>query len=337
MESRQKHNNIDLRSIWTDYIWPFIGLPKHPGIGLILFTCFGSSLLVQLIWQGLSEDHLFFSKTSLIGYSFVTITRLLLLLMAFVIITEQFRIKEHHIWGRNPGLGAFFMSFLAGAPAMLMATSIHNLFIFMVLKMENPLPSQLYFYVTTESSFQGRTLTLIVTILLPIIVEELFFRGLLFSVIPDKWWLRIPLPALVSTLFATNRLEFCSFLIIGLFASIVRYFTGNVLCSCLMRGGIVCSSKLLERFISNLDPYSVQNAIDYSRTVLYTSIIARCVGIVMMLVLIKQLRYYQYLQKNEDIRCNTPEAQPIPIPLLAHFRLDFFIGIACVVLCWIWS
>ena len=128
---------------------------------------------------------------------------------------------------------------------------------------------------------------------------------------------------------------FFSFLIIGLFASTVRYFTGNVLCSCLMRGGIVSTTILLEHFLSAQDPGSIQNAIDYSRTVLYSSGIALCVGIVMMLVIIKQLRYYRYLQRNEDIRCNTPEARPIQIPLWAHFRLDFFAGIVFIILCWV--
>jgi len=333
MEQKKDFLSI-IKFIWTQRIYPFIRLPKFPDLGLLLMTAFGSSLLIQMIWQDIPDEKLFFSKTSLIGYAIVTLVRLMALLAIFVLVSEHFKIREHHLWGRNPGLGAFFMSFLSGFPAMLIATSLHNLFIFWELEMENPIPGQLYYYVTEESSIFGLALIFIISILLPLIVEELFFRGLLFSVLPDRWWVRIPIPALLSTLFATNKLEFLMLLVISLFASAIRYFTGNVLCSCAMRLGIASATILLKRVISAQDPSTVQNSIDYSRTVLYASYISLGIGIVMAMVLIRQLRYYRYLQKNEDERCNTEEAKPLAIPLFEHFRIGFFFGIAFLVLCW---
>ena len=333
--AQQKDFLSVIKSIWKNYIYHFLRLPKYPDLGLLLTTAFGFSFLIQMIWQDIPDEKLFFSKTSLIGYSIVTLVRLMALLAIFVFTSEHFKIKEYHLWGRNPGLGAFFMSIMAGIPAMLIATSTHNLFIFLELKLENPIPGRLYYYVTSEKSIFGIALVFIITILLPAIVEELFFRGLLFTALPDKWWVRIPIPALLSTLFATDRLEFLMFLVIGLFASAIRYFTGNVLCACAMRLGIACASTLLERVISIQDPSSVQNSIDYSRTVLYASIISLVIGLVMMTVLFRQLRFYRYLQKNEDLHCNTEEAKPLAIPVLEHFRIGFFIGITFLILCWL--
>ncbi|MBO4495230.1 MAG: CPBP family intramembrane metalloprotease [Clostridiales bacterium] len=333
--AKQKDFLSVIKSTWTDYIFPFLRLPKYPDLGLLLTTAFGFSFLIQTIWQNIPDEKLFFSKTSLIGYSIVTLVRLMVLLAIFVFTGEHFKIKEHHLWGRDPGLGGVFMSILAGVPAMLIATSVHNLFIFFELQLENPIPGRLYYYVTNESSLFGVALVFIITILLPAIVEELFFRGLLFSILPDKWWIRIPVPALLSTLFATNKLEFLMFLVIGLFASGIRYFTGNVLCSCAMRLGLACASTLLEKVISVQDPSSVQNSIDYSRTVLYASYISLGIGIVMMLVLFRQLRYFKYLQHNEDLHCNTEEAKPLAIPVFEHLRIGFFIGVALIALCWL--
>lgn len=335
MEEQQRSVLSVIKFIWCHRIYPFLRLPKYPDLGLLLMTAFGSSLLIQTLWQSIPDDRLFFSKTSLIGYSVVTLVRLMMLLLIFVLVSEHFKIQEHHLWGRNPGLGAFFMSFLVGFPAMLLGTSLHNLFIFLELQLENPIPSRLYYFVTTESSVMGLALIFIISVLLPLIVEELFFRGLVFSVLPDKWWVRIPVPALLSAFFATNHLDLIVCLIVGICASAVRYYSGNVLCSCAMRLGIFCATKLLSNVISSQDPASVQNTIDYSRTVLYASYISLVIGIVMMLVLFRQLRYYRYLQRNEDEHCNTEEAKPLAIPLWHHFRIGFFFGIAFLVLCWI--
>ncbi|MBP5492640.1 MAG: CPBP family intramembrane metalloprotease [Clostridiales bacterium] len=326
-----------LLSFWRNRIYPFVCPPKHPNIGLILMAAFGLSFVMQMIWQGLPEDKLFFSKTSLIGYSFVMVFRLLALLLIYVFTVEQFEISEHHTWGRNPGLGAFFMSFLVGVPCMLISVSAHNLFIFAELKMENPIPSQLYYYVTTESSRYGLILILLVTVILPALIEELFFRGLVYGLLPEKWYLRIPIPALLSTLFATNRLEFFTFFAIGLCASFVRYYTDSVLCCSLMRIGMACATLFLSELLPTQDPQTVQNAIDYNRTVLYSSFIALGIGCVMAMVIFGQLFYFHYRQKEEDRVYDSAEGKALSIPTAAHFRLGFFLGILFLILCWAFS
>lgn len=336
METSQDWKVI-LKSVWKNRIYPFVCPPKYPNIGLLMLCTFGISLLTQLIWQAIPESKLFFSKTSIIGYSVIMLFRLLLLLLTYVFVSEHFKIEEYHTWGRNPGLGAFFMSFLVGVPAMLLSIGLHNLFIFWELKLENPIPSQLFYYVTNDSSQESVYLVIFITILLPTLIEELYFRGLFFAVIPRKWYLSIFIPALLSALFATNRLEFLSLLSIALCTSLVRYYTDSVLCSCFTRIGLVCSTVLLNSLLSPQDPETVQNAIDYSRTVLYSSVIGIAIAVVMLLVLFRQLRDFRALRINEDEKTEDDSAKPLEIPLKAHFRLGFFLGILFLILCWVFS
>ena len=337
MSDQQKRGSLSFPKILKDYVLPFLCPSSYPNLGIVLAGAFGLSFLLQMVWTELPEEKLFFSKTSLIGFSLITLFRLLALLLVYVLVTEHYKIGAHHTWGRNPGVGGFFLAFMVGVPAMMISVGIHNLFIYMELKMENPIPSQLYYYVTEEGSIYGLILMLIMVVVFPVLIEELFFRGLVFAVIPDKWWLRITIPAVLSTLFAVNRLELPSLLVIGLLCSCVRYFTDNALCSCLTRFGFFCTKILLSRFIPNQEPTAVQNAMDYDRMVIYSSVMGVVLGLVMMMVLFRQLRLLRYLQKNEDMRCETEEGKPLAIPLQEHFHIDFVIGVAFLALCWIMS
>ena len=324
-------------SVLKDYVLPFLCPSSYPNLGIVMAGAFGLTFLIQMIWTGYPDEKLFYSKTSLIGYSLITLCRLLVLLLVYVLVTEHYKIKEHHTWGRDPGLGGFFMAFLVGIPAMLISVGVHNLFIYLELKLENPIPPQLYYYVTSEKSIYGILLLLVMVVLFPILIEELFFRGLVYAVIPDRWWLRITIPAILSSLFAVNRLELPALFVIGICCSIVRYYTDNTLASCLTRIGYFCMRILLAPILSLQDPDLVQNAIDYNKTTLYSSIIGVSLGIVMMLVVIRQLRMVRYLQKNEDIRCGSEDGKPLSIPLREHFHADFIIGVAFLALCWIMS
>lgn len=333
----QHKSGASFTSILKNYVLPFLCPSKYPNIGIVLTGAFGLSFLLQMIWQELPEEKLFFSKTSLIGYTLITLFRLLALLLVYVLVTEHYKIREYHTWGRNPGLGGFFIAFLVGVPAMLLSIGAHNLFIYFELKMENPIPPQLYYYITEEGSIYGLVLMIIMVVVFPVLMEELFFRGLVFSVLPDKWWIRIFVPAILSTLFAVNRLELPMYLIIGLCCSIVRYFTDNTICSCLTRFGFFCTKILMASILPTQDPSAVQNAMDYDRMTIYASIIGIALGIVMMIVLIRQLRLLRYLQKNEDMHCETEEGKAISIPLYEHFHIDFIIGVCFLILCWIMS
>ena len=337
MAHQQKGGFPRFTSILKNNILPFLLPSKYPNIGIVLAGGFGLSFLLQMIWQEIPDEKLFFSKTSLIGFSLITLFRLMALLLVYVLVTQHYKIQEHHTLGRNPGLGGLFIAFITGVPAMLISIGIHNLFIYFELKSGNPIPPQLYYYISSESSVYGILLMMIMTVIFPIIIEELFFRGLVFAVLPDKWWIRILVPAVLSSLFAVNRLEFLSFLVIGLCCSFVRYFTDNMLCSCLTRAGFFCTKILMASILPTQDPSEVQNAIDFDRMTIYASMIGIILGIVMILVLIRQLRLLRYLQKNEDMRCESEEGKPLSIPLREHFHIDFVLGIAFLALCWIMS
>lgn len=322
-------------AILKNRILPFLFPAAMPNLGMVLLGTFSLSYLIQWAWTSFSADKLFYDKTSLIGYAIITLVRLLALLLVYVLITEHYHLDDYYTWGRNPGLGAFFMSFLVGIPAFILSSSAHNLFIYLELKLENPISSQLYYYVTTENTIYSALLLLVIGCILPVLVEELYFRGLLYTVLPDKWWIRIPLPALISTLFAVNRLEFIPFLIIGLCASMVRYYTDCTCCSIVARLCLFCMNILLSNILPYQDPELVQNAIDYDRTTLYSSLIGLVIGIVMLLVLLRQLWYVRYSIKNEDRTCNSEDGKPLAVSISNHFHIDFFLGVAFLILCWI--
>lgn len=335
MNEKKNSAGTILLAILKNRILPFLLPASMPNIGMVLLGTFSLSYLIQWAWTSFSPDKLFYDKTSLIGYAIITLVRILALLLVYVLITEHYHLDEHYTWGRNPGLGVFFMSFLVGIPAFILSSSAHNLFIFLELKLENPIPSQLYYYVTSENSMYSSLLLLVVGCVLPVLIEELFFRGLLYSVLPDKWWIRIPVPALIGALFAVNQLEFIPFLIIGLCASMVRYYTDCTFCSIIARFCLFCMSILLSDIMPYQDPELVQNAIDFDRTTLYSSLIGLLIGFVMLLVLLRQLWYVRYSIKNEDKACDSEDGKPLAVPLHDHFHIDFFLGSAFLILCWI--
>jgi len=153
-------------------------LPKTCTIGLIVCVCAFFSTVLTLVWLLVPASAFPFSKTSVIGYTVINLSRLILcLLLPVIVFTKMFRIPETKILGTNPGMGAFLLSLLIGCPASLMFVSLHNLLLRLFLVKGLSLAQPAFSFVSDDASIESRMLVFAVVFLIPILLQELFFRG----------------------------------------------------------------------------------------------------------------------------------------------------------------
>ncbi len=323
---------IFLVLLWKNRIYPLIRPPKQVNLGLTIVFVSMASLLLQIVWQCVPESVLTFSKTSIIGYSLITILRLSVALLApFIFISEKYLISLPQMFGRNPGFGAFIISFFIGFPAMMIYTALHNLTIFALLHTEYKMPLASFFFITTDESIEARLLIMLTAVLLPILIEECFFRGLVFTAIPGKPVYRIVIPAIFYALWAMNPIDAFALFLLGLLSGFVRHATDNIGCSILMQIGMFCSYLLFSGNLALQDATTTTNAIDFDRSILYGSIIYLVIATILITYILRQLSKYSeslQLERGMVISGNVEQSPK------KHIRTGFFVGLLCIIISW---
>jgi hypothetical protein len=146
-------------------------------VGLVFgVTAFGS-MLISIPWILLPDTFFPFSKISVIGFSIVSLVRLLLcLLLPLIYFMYTYRTGEDRLLGQYPGGGAILLSFLIGSPTALMMVAAHNLIGRFFLVRDYEIAQPAFSFVTEDTSRSVRLLLFFVAFLLPVLLQELFFR-----------------------------------------------------------------------------------------------------------------------------------------------------------------
>lgn len=315
-------------------VFTYLPFPARPNAGFV----FGASALIStailLIWLNLPADLFTFSKSSIIGYSIVNLCRLLLaLLFPLVFIVSRYSLAEKPIFGTNPGIGAFLLSALAGFPAMLIFISIHNLTARTILVYGGSLAQPAIFFVSEDASIEAIILILIIGAALPILLQELFFRGLLRSVLPGQMT-GIKGNLFVAVLFALYMLspvDFLAFFLLGLLLGYIRNATDNVFCPMLTQIIMTVTYFLFRTLLPYLDTTSIHNHVEIDSTLLYTAITALVMASLALIPILSQLHKISIYLKMEKIDDLPKE----PGPIREHISWSFWLGLLFLSSVWI--
>jgi membrane protease YdiL (CAAX protease family) len=309
-------------------------LPKSVTIGLVFGVCAFFSTLLTLLWLFLPATALPFSKTSLIGFSMITLLRMLLcLLLPFVLFSYLYRIPEEKILGQNPGLGAVLLSFLIGCPVTLMMVSAHNLLGRFFLTQGIAIAPSAFSFVSEDHSSESRLLVFVITFLLPVLLQELYFRGLLFSVFPRKiaGYQRILFTAFFFALFIQSPIDFVPIFLLGVLLGYIRQATNSLLCPILVQCGMLLTYVLFSRLLPVLDLTALRSAVDLDLSSQYSAIAAPLISLLAFLPLLAQIR-----RTSKDAEAYAQQAaDDSAVRLHEQFGWSFWLGLLFFAASWV--
>jgi len=303
-----------------------LSFPAKPTIGFVFGACALLSTVLMLVWYVIPDSVLTFSKTSLIGFSIISVCRLLIcLLFPFVFIVSRYKISEKRLFGMNPGIGAYIISLLAGFPAMLLFVSIHNLLSrFLLLKNILPPPPAIFF-VSGDHSTEAILLSLIVGALLPILLQELYFRGLLSGVLPGQLsgfrgnaWV-----ALLFAIYMLSPVDFFGYFLLGLLFGYIRTSTDNLLCPMLTQVSMVACIYGFRNLLPYLNTSEIRSHIDIDPTLVYISVTSIIMGSLCLFPILTQFRRIAEFLRMEKIDDPPRESSPIR----EHIGWSFWLGL----------
>lgn len=310
-------------------------LPRAAMVGNAVLFCAFCSTVVMLVWRFLPDNALPFSKTSIIGFSLITLTRLFLsLLLPIVFFARRYRIQDKHLLGRYPGAGALLLSFLIGCPSALILVSIHNLLLRLWVTQGVSLALPAFFYATSDTSRETEILILITAFLIPVLLQELFFRGLFFSVWPQNASAapKILLSGLLFALFMQNPVDFIPLLLLGFLLAYVRQTTGHFLSPVITQAAMLLSYYLFLPLITYQDYSPAIVAAGLLDTAsLYTSIAALVMSLLAFLPVLAQLR--RMSRDTEQIAVYSKETSKESIR--GSFGWSFWFGLILFAAAWV--
>ncbi|NLW88425.1 MAG: CPBP family intramembrane metalloprotease [Clostridiaceae bacterium] len=307
-------------------IRPFLPIPDSLSVGFV----FGSSALAMtvllLVWNAIPQSILPFSKSSLIGFSLISVLRVFLcLLLPLVFFASRYHADDPILYGSHPGFGAIIHSILLGLPVMLIFISLHNLLIRFLILRSVRIPPQAFYFTTRDGSGEALLLYVAVGVILPILAEELLFRGLMTGSLPGILSNRkgTVIVAFLFAVFMLNPIDFFSYFLLGLLLGYIRLALDNTLCCVLTRLSMIGSYFLFQPLLPNLDVAVVRTEADIDPTVMYISITALIMGTIILFPILSQIRRisgYLRLEKMD-------EPPKTPGSLREHFGWSFLLGI----------
>jgi len=308
-------------------------LPDKATIGGIVLFCAAFSTVLTLIWKYMPDTILPFAKTSLIGFSLITLIRLFLsLLLPIVYFAVRYHIPDTNMLGRYPGMGAMLLSFMIGCPASLIFVSLHNLIVrfFLAKKIFLTLPA--FLYVSKDMSIESRFLTLAAAFLIPVLLQELFFRGLFFSVWPRSTavFLKLLLSAFLFAVFMQNPVDVIPLFLLGLLLAYVRHATDHVLCPVFTQISMLITYYVFSALIPYTDYISGTQA-DFDAASLYTSIAALVMSLLAFLPVLAQLRRMSH----EADRLEPEQTMSWRESLKGQFGWSFGLGLLLFAASWV--
>ena len=303
-------------------------------IGDTVLFCAAFSTVISLIWKFLPDTILPFAKTSLIGFSLITLVRLFLsLLLPVMYFSFRYQIKDARIMGRNPGIGAVILSFLIGCPTVLILVASHNLLIRFFVSKGIALLLPAFVYSSEDISIESRLLVLASAFVIPVLLQELFFRGLLFSVWPRSTAVlpKVLVSGLLFALFMQNPVDFIPLLFLGILLAYIRQVTDNFLCPVITQISMLITYYVFSTLLPYLDYVTVNVTADPDSVSLYTAISALVMSLLAFLPMLSQLRR---MSRDTD-RIAQIDKNPDKESMRGQFGWTFGLGLILFATSWV--
>jgi len=271
----------------------YFNLPKQLHFGFVLLCLSVLSSILMTIWAAIPESILSYSKTSVLGFAAIGILRsFICLLLPIVFISTRYALSGKLLFGKFPGFGVLIISVLAGFPATLIFTALHNLslYYFITNRIHIPLPA--FFYAGFDRSPISLAIVVVAGVILPTLAHEVFFRGLFFASLPPQWrnGFGIILIAFVFAVFMLNPVDFGAYLFLGILLGYVRMTTESVLASVLTQCAMAGFMFLLAPLIPFVEIAEAQTLIDIDPSIPYVAITSIAIGLLALGAVVSQLQ-----------------------------------------------
>ncbi len=288
---------------------------------LLLFQAL-LSVLLQLAWVSMPGSFMNILKTGMTGYVLAAILMQgICILLPTLIVVYWFRIPLNTSVGISKSTpGRLLMSITIGIPAAVVFIGLNNAFLYMISQLGIVLPSA---SLPTWSAYQGPRsfiLVVIISVLLPGIIEELMFRGVIQGSMESEGgqFSAIFLQAFAFSIFHADPLFLLAPFLAGLLLGFVRQKTGSIYSSIFTHMSLNLTILVMEPILPRITS-EYFNVATPSLQVLYSSLVAACIAAV---ALIPMILMFSSLSKK------TPRAKE----KLVFFPADWKFLLACLVL-----
>lgn len=155
------------------------GIQGAPGTALLLHALL--SIFMQFVWYLLPDDFGGLDKRGLTGYvaAIVWMQGVCVLLPAMLAVWWHAVPTEVVIGRRRPGMISILTALALGVPAAVMLVSLNNIAVYLMARVGMPLPAAILPADYPSSGLAAMLLLLAVSALLPALLEEMLFRGVI--------------------------------------------------------------------------------------------------------------------------------------------------------------
>lgn len=265
-------------------------IQKRKAAGTLMLFATIIAIVTNIVWAKIPVESLNLSRYNLNGVFFKSLLEFLLaMLIPSVVVFKLFSLKQTEILGKTKqNSTAYILTALMGIPLALVITGLHNVTIFILDKLGVSVTFKNHFAINQSPSILGFILMLSVLVLIPAIVEEFMFRGVLQASLrnPERLQLSLLLTATASSLFFKNIMFVVVYLAISLVLSLVKEAADNLLIPILLHISISTSLLLMQYFLPLYSSAIELKSID-GRSKFYTTLILAVVAIVLLIPLFK--------------------------------------------------
>ncbi len=265
-------------------------IQKRKAAGTLMLFATIIAIVTNIVWAKIPVESLNLSRYNLNGVFFKSLLEFLLaMLIPSVVVFKLFSLKQTEVLGKTKqNSTAYILTALMGIPLALVITGLHNVTIFILDKLGVSVTFKNHFAINQSPSILGFILMLSVLVLIPAIVEEFMFRGVLQASLrnPERLQLSLLLTATASSLFFKNIMFVVVYLAISLVLSLVKEAADNLLIPILLHISISTSLLLMQYFLPLYSSAIELKSID-GRSKFYTTLILAVVAIVLLIPLFK--------------------------------------------------
>lgn len=268
-----------------EQILAFSSSSLRDAAGTLLLLHAMLAIIVQFLKFEVTENFSLFLSSGWIGFvSSALIMQGICILLPTIFVIYHYNIPAKIVPGILPTSGGWIlMSATIGIPAAIVFTGLNNGFVYILSKMG------LHFSTVSSSidsfggGLNGFVIILFLSVLLPGIVEELMFRGVIQGSMEHKGRgvLAVIIPAFAFAVFHADIMFFIAPFLAGLLLGFVRHKTGTVYAS-------IITHVVMNLTILLMHPLLPQLTFEYlsqmpTNALLYASLLASAVASVALI------------------------------------------------------
>lgn len=246
------------------------------------------SVLLQITWVSIPDGFLNISKKGLDGYVIAAIfMQGICVLLPTLFVLFWFKMPANNAVGVSKSTpGGLLMSITIGIPAAVVFIGLNNGFLYFLSRSGITLPAS---PLPSWTAFQGpRALILVVmvSVLLPGIIEELMFRGVVQGSMESEGgqFSAIFLQAFAFAIFHADPLFILAPFLAGMLLGFVRKTTGSIYSSVLTHMSLNLTILLMQPILPRITS-EYFDAVP-SLQILYSSLLAACVAAVALIPMV---------------------------------------------------